>query len=36
MTDNLATILDAEIDAVLGHLADMAKVDAALRNTLGL
>ena len=35
MTDNLATIADSEIDRVIGSL-PMAKVDAALRYTLGL
>jgi len=36
MTDNLATVFDAEIDRVIGSLSDMAAVDAALRNTLGI
>jgi mRNA interferase MazF len=36
MTDNLATIMESEIDSVLGHLADITKVNAALRHTLGL
>lgn len=36
MTDNLATILDREVDRVIGTLAGMADVDAALRHTLGL
>jgi mRNA interferase MazF len=36
MTDNLATILDKAIARKLGHLPDMARVDAALRRTLGL
>ena len=36
MTDNLATIFHAEIDRVIGRLMDMADIDAALRNTLGL
>jgi mRNA interferase MazF len=36
MTDNLATIMDSEIDSILGHLADITKVNAALRHTLGL
>ncbi len=36
MTDNLATVLDGEIDSVLGHMVDMAAVDAALTHTLGL
>jgi mRNA interferase MazF len=36
MTDNLATVLDLEIDAKLGSLPSMTAVDAALRHTLGL
>ncbi|MBI3465870.1 MAG: type II toxin-antitoxin system PemK/MazF family toxin [Planctomycetes bacterium] len=36
MTDNLATVADAELDSVLGTLPDMAAVDVALRKTLGL
>lgn len=36
MTDNLVTILDSEIDSVLGSFKDMSKVDTALRYTLGL
>jgi mRNA interferase MazF len=36
MTDNLATVLDVEIDRVIGVLPDMAAVDAALRHTFGL
>ena len=36
MTDNLATVLENEIDSVLGHITKMSGVDAALRNTLGL
>ena len=36
MTDNLATVLDGEIDSVLGRMPDMAGVDAALTHTLGL
>ena len=36
MTDNLATVLDSEIDSVLGRLPDMSAVDAALKHTLGL
>jgi len=35
MTDNLATILESEIDRAIGSL-PMPKVDAALRHTLGL
>ena len=36
MTVNLATVLDKAIAAKLGRLKNMAGVDAALRNTLGL
>ena len=36
MTDNLATILDAEIDRVIGRCTMMPAVEAALRHTLGL
>ncbi len=36
MADNLATIMDSEIDTVLGHLADLTKVNAALKQTLGI
>ena len=36
MTDNLATVLDAEIDRRIGMYLEMALVDAALRHTLGL
>jgi mRNA interferase MazF len=36
MTDNLATVLEAEIDRSIGHLADGEQIDAALRNTFGL
>ena len=36
MTDNLATVLDPEIDATLGSLPSMHAIDAALRHTLGL
>lgn len=35
MTDNLATILDAEIDRVIGSL-PMINIDKALRHTLGI
>ena len=35
MTDNLATVLESEIDSVLGHLPNIADVDAALKHTLG-
>lgn len=34
MTDNLATILDMEIDRRIGSLHDMTAVDSALRHTL--
>jgi mRNA interferase MazF len=36
MTDNLATVLDSEIDSILGRFPDMSGVDAALKHTLGL
>ena len=36
MTDNWATVLDSEIDSVLGHFPGMQTVDAALEYTLGL
>ncbi len=36
MADNLATILDNEIDRVIGRLEQMDAVDAALRHTLRL
>jgi len=36
MTDNLATVFDVEIDRVIGSWTDMAMIDAALRNTLGI
>src|SRR5438128_2240206 len=36
MTDNLATVLDMEVDRVLGSWPDSSSVDAALRHTLGL
>jgi mRNA interferase MazF len=36
MTDNLATIRYSEIDRVIGSLAGMSEVDAALRTTLAL
>jgi mRNA interferase MazF len=36
MTDNLATILESELDAVLGHFTEMNAVDAALKHTLAL
>jgi mRNA interferase MazF len=36
MTDNLATVLEREIDSVLGRLPNITAVDAALRYTLAL
>ncbi|MBU4273531.1 MAG: type II toxin-antitoxin system PemK/MazF family toxin [Planctomycetes bacterium] len=36
MTDNLATVLDVEIDRKIGCCDDMRAVDAALQHTLGL
>src|SRR2546428_1266674 len=36
MTDNLATVLESEIDSVLGRLPEMPAVDAALKHTLAL
>lgn len=36
MTDNLATVLESEIDSVLGHMIEMTAVDAALKHTLGM
>ena len=36
MTDNLATIMESEIDSILGHLGDLTKVNAALKHTLSL
>ena len=36
MADNLATVIDKQVDGVLGALPDMNAVDAALRHTLGL
>jgi mRNA interferase MazF len=36
MTDNLATVLDSEIDRGIGHCDDMRVVDVALQHTLGL
>jgi mRNA interferase MazF len=36
MTDNLATILETETDAILGHLPDLKPVNAALKHTLAL
>ncbi|HIK08882.1 MAG TPA: type II toxin-antitoxin system PemK/MazF family toxin [Oscillatoriaceae cyanobacterium M33_DOE_052] len=36
MTDNLVTLLGAEIDRKIGVLPEMETVDAALKHTLGL
>jgi mRNA interferase MazF len=36
MTDNLATVLEREIDSKIGHLTDMTEVDVALKHTLGV
>lgn len=36
MTDNLATILDSEVDSVLGRLPDLSAADTALKYTLAL
>ncbi len=36
MSDNLATVLDSEIDSVLGHFPEMKTVEAALKHTLDL
>ena len=36
MTDNIITVLDAEIALVIGTLPDMTNVEKALRHTLGL
>ena len=36
MTDNLATVLESEIDSVLGHMTEMTAVDAAIKHTLGM
>lgn len=36
MSDNLATVLEREIDSVLGRLPNIPAVDAALRHTLGI
>ena len=36
MTDNLATVLDSEIDSCLGRLPDMNAAVAALKHTLAL
>ncbi len=36
MTDNIVTVLEAEIDSILGRLPDMQAVDDALRHSFGL
>jgi mRNA interferase MazF len=36
MTDNLATVLESEIDVVLGSFSEMSAVDRALKHTLAL
>lgn len=36
LTDNLATVLETEIDRRLGKMSDTTPVDSALRHTLGL
>jgi mRNA interferase MazF len=36
MTDNLVTILEMEMDSVIGHFSEMKTVDAALKHTLAL
>ncbi len=36
MTDNLATVLESEIDSSLGRLPDITAVDAALKHTLDI
>lgn len=36
MTDNLATVLEGEIDRAIGRMVDTTALDAALRHTLGL
>jgi mRNA interferase MazF len=36
MTDNLTTVLDSEIDSVLGNFSEMKTVEASLKHTLGL
>lgn len=36
VTDNLATVLDREIEKTIGHCPAMPMVDAALKQTLGL
>jgi mRNA interferase MazF len=36
MADNLATILNSEIDSTLGRLPDVAEVNTAVKHTLGI
>jgi mRNA interferase MazF len=36
MCDNLATVLESEMDSVLGRLTQFGAVEAALKHTLGL
>jgi mRNA interferase MazF len=36
MTDNLATVLESEIDRTIGNIPVMSAIDAALRHTLAL
>jgi mRNA interferase MazF len=36
MTDNVATVLDLEIDSIVGRLPDMAAVDMAIKYTFAL
>jgi mRNA interferase MazF len=36
VTDNLATVLEREVDKVIGHCMAMEEVDVALRKTLAL
>ena len=36
MTDNLATILETEMDSILGYMPDMKPVNVALTHTLAL
>jgi mRNA interferase MazF len=36
MTDNLATILDTEIDRAIGSWSNMTVVDSALKHTFGI
>jgi hypothetical protein len=36
MLDNLTTVMDSEIDSILGNFAEMKAVDMALKHTLNL